>query len=262
MNRSHHRLAVFIAIFTTMAFAARAQEPLNVGVRTELETPAWKKDKNGQAMRDAVDRRRIFTLSPPIYVKTDEPLVKPVDENALLMTLYQELLKHGYTPAAPNQTPEILITLQYGRGYMKNPYVENSKDGGSVNQSGSTSDGNNFGGLRVVTIQTMPIRSREIGVEEKTQRAWYEKLTIFVSAWDYQSAKAGKGKRLWSTSMYVDDPDHRDLGQVYKQMLAAGAEYFNREMDKEEVDINTSMREGHVELGTPTVVDDKKSDRK
>jgi hypothetical protein len=57
------------------------------------------------------------------------------------------------------------------------------------------------------------------------------------------------------TTIYVDDPDHRDLNVIAEKMLATGAPYFDRHIDREkEVVINTALPEGHVKVGAPEVV--------
>ena len=59
---------------------------------------------------------------------------------------------------------------------------------------------------------------------------------------------------MWVATMAVDDPDHRDLNTVYKDMLAAGAQYFDREATEPEVEVFKPLPEGNVKIGTPTEV--------
>jgi hypothetical protein len=62
------------------------------------------------------------------------------------------------------------------------------------------------------------------------------------------------------TTMFVDDPDHRDLNLIADQMLAQGAPYFDRHVGREEeVIINTVTNEGHVNVGPVEVVKDPKT---
>jgi len=48
------------------------------------------------------------------------------------------------------------------------------------------------------------------------------------------------------TLMNVDDPDHRDLNGIYKEMFAAGAPYFDRAVDEAEVDVYKPLPEGNA----------------
>jgi hypothetical protein len=97
----------------------------------------------------------------------------------------------------------------------------------------------------------------EPGFEAKATKASYEKLFILVRAWKYPPPPDPKQKPevLWVTTMLVDDPDHRDLNVIAKQMLEAGAPYFDREIKGEEVDVYKPLPEGHVKVGTPEVVE-------
>jgi hypothetical protein len=57
------------------------------------------------------------------------------------------------------------------------------------------------------------------------------------------------------TTMHVDDPDHRDLNEIAPKLLASGAPFFDRPIDREqEVVISRPVREGQVKVGTPEVV--------
>jgi hypothetical protein len=63
---------------------------------------------------------------------------------------------------------------------------------------------------------------------------------------------------MWAALMNVDDPDHRDLNTIFKDMLAAGAPYFDRAMEEPEVSVFKPLPEGNVQVGTPTVVEPTK----
>jgi hypothetical protein len=117
-------------------------------------------------------------------------------------------------------------------------------------------------GGRTVTIIGIPkdiIRHKEAGYEEKLQRADGEKLIINITAWEYPGAKKDgvkkkRPRQLWYTTVNTDDAD-QDLNEQMEKMLAAGAVYFDREMDKEETTVFSNLPEGRVEVGTPTVVE-------
>ena len=81
-----------------------------------------------------------------------------------------------------------------------------------------------------------------------------------MKAWKYSPDPKQKLKLLWMTTMEVDDPDHRDLNEIYQKLLAAGAPHFDHPIDREhEVVIDTAVPEGHVKVGRPEVIDDFKS---
>jgi len=235
-----------------LSSAARANPPsdLDIGVRADIDEPVKIDTKSGELPPNAAASGKIFALTPPQLAPSVVKLVKPVDQDALLAQLFQVLQRNDFRPAQPGEKPEIVITLHYGRGFLRNPYF-----GFGYGMQDALSSG-----VPTVTI-FMPtgdnIHGMGTGVEAKRQKSEYEKLFLLVSAWDYTKAKDGKPRRLWKTLIYVDDPDHRDLGGVFKQMLAAGGPYFGQKIKKEEVEISTALPEGHVKLGPTTVVDDK-----
>ena len=99
------------------------------------------------------------------------------------------------------------------------------------------------------------MRLQEHGAEAKSQKAEFEKLCIRVIAFQYLADPKARAKRLWDTIMYVDDPEHRDLNEIAAKMLEAGAPYFDKEIKEEEVDVIKPLPDGHVNVGTPEVVE-------
>lgn len=242
------RIRWAFALWLALAAALHAEDQtLDIGVRAVIDQPKWKRPKPGSMEAAAAEKKnRVFILAPPQQLPAERKLVRPVDTQPLIEHLWHELLAHGFQPAAPGQTPEIIITMHYGRGYLRNPYFDSYAS--AVDESTS---------IPTVTISMPPISSREFGMEEKTQRAQYEKLVLMVAAWEWfpqDTGKKHKAKRLWRTVMAVDDPDHRDLNQVAAQLLKSGAGYFNSEVKNEE-EIKVPLREGRVEVGEPTVVE-------
>jgi len=159
----------------------------------------------------------------------------------------------------PGQKPEMVITVKYGRGLlMSNPYLDldNLRLGENPQKQGQHSNLSNSD--RVGT----QMHDNYVGLEEKRQRGRYDKLIIQVRAWKYPPPPDPKQKTelLWATTMYVDDPQHRDLNTIAAKMLATGARYFDQHIGVEhEVVINTAMPEGHVKVGSPEVLADPKS---
>lgn len=185
-------------------------------------------------------------------------LARPVNEFALLKNLRHVLATHGFREAPANTRPEIILTVLYGRGWLRNPYLDDSM----IDELSGGIDGISAGGARVVTIVGIPknvIRHKEPGYEEKVQRADGEKLILNLTAWQppeprKAGAKKVKPRQLWHTTINTDDAD-QDLNELMEKMLAAGAAYFDREIEQEEVSIPSTLPEGRVNVGTPTVVE-------
>ncbi len=232
---------------TIMVAPSKEELPLLIQVRSEVDQPfeGWGKAK-------LKEHGKLYAIVAISELPAEEKLVQPVDEGNLLRLLRLELTKRGFVEITPKQQPEILLTVTYGRGFIRNPY----QDDVMVNDSSSPP---------VVTIQgafpTQLIRQKEKDFEEKLQTANFEKLFIRVTAWKFPEKKAGdtSGKKikpyqLWKTVIVTDDPDHRDLNQFLEKMLAAGANFFDRKMEKEEVQIVDTLPEGKVTVGEITVL--------
>ena len=152
----------------------------------------------------------------------------------------------------PGQQPEIVITVDYGRGWLLNPYSDENTRAGRNNLSDSE------------VFHPWPLHEifPSLAEDLKRQDADEEKLIIQVRAWKYPPPPDPKKEPLlmWMTTMSISDPDHRHLDDVYKKMLAAGARHFDKPIGRErEVRVNDRVPEGHVKLGTPEVVDETKS---
>ncbi len=237
--------------------------PLLIQVRSEVDRPfeGWRKAK-------LKEHGKLYAIIAISEAPSDLKLVQPVDEDNLLRILRVELTKRGFVEITPKQQPEIVLTVTYGRGLLRNPYQDDSM----VNDSSDPP---------VVTITgafpTQLIRQKEKDFEEKLQNANFEKLFIRVTAWKFPEKVPGvdpgkkiKPYQLWKTIIITDDPTNRDLNQFLEKMLAAGANFFDREIEKEEAEIVDTLPEGKVtvgdikvlEDGAPDIKTDGKSDRK
>ena len=216
-------------------------ESLDVDVRSVILTPKPKGRASDAAPNPAL---RVFRIRTPEEIQGPEKLVRPIDPDTALLMLNRlgiELETSGFRHAGPSEEPGILVSLEYGRGYLVNPYLDNRNTLASGNGA---------------SMLLPDIRTLEPGVAARTSDAGYEKLFLIVSAWDYQEFKQHqKGRRLWTTTISVDDPDHRDLTRLYKSMLAVGGAYFDRPTKEEAARVSVPVTpEGKVKVGTPTVV--------
>lgn len=96
------------------------------------------------------------------------------------------------------------------------------------------------------------------GYFEKVVSNSAEKLFIAIIAWQFPTTSREKPKEVWRTVMVTDDPD-QDLNLISEKMLAAGGGYFDHLIEDEEVTLPASVAEGHVTVGTPTVVEPAKA---
>lgn len=246
---------LFVVVLLAL-LPARAASPvlegkpiMDIGVRSGIDLEENQKRKKDPAYAQDVSRHAsVYFLAAVTPHPSVGPLVREVDAIAMAKELDQQLQAHGFVPVKPGQAPQIVITAEYGRGWLSNPYADES----------TGADHNNLTNRDPVMP---PWHLKEIffslGDSEKRERADEEMLIIQIKAWQYPVEPKKKPKLLWMTSMHVDDPDHRDLNDIYKKMLAAGAPHFDQPIDHDhEVVIDTRVPEGQVKVGTPTVVGD------
>ena len=153
----------------------------------------------------------------------------------------------------PNETPDVILTVIYGRGFLENPYLKGIMVDYSSDPPVETLDG-------LDTEQI--IKERDSTYEEHLQNAQYEKLFVRVSAWAYPGKPPPKPKHvkpylLWKTTVLIDDPINRDLNQYVEKMLEAAAPYFDHKTPDLEAFSSTTVPEGHVTVGDAKVVPPK-----
>ena len=245
------RVITLTAAFLPSLHAVSSDEelPLDIQVRSEIDRPfkGWRKEA-------VKEHGKIYFLASVTDSQSLPPLVLPLDEKILISHLHKELAKRDFREATADERPEIILTILYGRGYIKNPYLSDAM----VNE--------NFDPPVATILGAMPkqlLRQKEYGFEEKLQTANFEKLFVQVNAWahpdDLPEPKRGKKKKpklLWKTTMVTDDPKNRDLNQFVDKLLAAGSAFFDREMEDEEAFIRTDLPEGYVDYGDTVILDD------
>lgn len=253
------RTVVFLASCLLLGTTGHAVETkdgikLDVSVRSAIDRPF-------QGLRKAPvkEHGKLYYIAAIDEAPAEKPLVLPVNEAAMLQSLREELTKRGYREIGPDEKPEIILTVVYGRGWLRNPYLSGTME---------AADSGTYGGLPVVNvvgIENRFMRGKEFGYEEKLQRANNEKLFIRVTAWGHPTdqppdpkGRKTKPKELWKTTINVDDPDGLDLNRIHKELLAAGSHFFDREMDKEEEFVPAYVPEGSVILAPLHFAEDEK----
>lgn len=77
---------------------------------------------------------------------------------------------------------------------------------------------------------------------------------VVASAYDYQSATSNRKDLLWRTRMTVGAQGVSQV-QTLPTLVLSAAPYFGRDMAEAEILSKRTLREGTVEIGTPTVVE-------
>ena len=250
MKRTPPLLLAGALLFSLTVRAQQNTADLDINVRSGVNWDEQQKRNHDPAYGQDAKRGRNFYLVRVSEEKTGERLVSPIDAAALAKQVSAQLQAHGFHALLPGQKPDIVITEKYGRGLLSNPYTQSEDDKEHTGLSDT-------GGMQI-----WPTHEHFVGLNEKLIRMSYEKLFVQVRAWEYPPPVNPKKKEklLWMTTMFVDDPDHRDLNLIAGKMLEQGASYFDRHIGREqEVIINTAAPEARVNVGAVEVVKDPKT---
>jgi hypothetical protein len=249
-SKSHLRILAFCALWLNPyaalgLFAENAQKsetgrpPLHVEVRSSVDD-LW----NGTRKKKPEPHGKVYYIMSLKAVESEKALKATVDEKALGAQLRQALSAQGFREMAADEKPDILLTVNYGRGFLKNPYLPDGVD----EISSETSVAN-------ISSADQVFAQRQIGYETKRQNAQLEKLFITVRALKYPESKQEKPKRLWQTTMILDEPDLRDINQVAKDMFLVGVQHFDRVLPKEGIVVSTDDPKGRVIMAPIRVLD-------
>lgn len=230
--------------------------PMEVLVRSGIDqTEKAKRDHDPAYGNDRSRHACLYVLAKVKEVKAEEKLVARVDERALARDVKQALAKQGFVEVKPGEKPQIVIMVNYGRGYLPNPYVIDDRQRLRNTEVTNLSNSDHAGSPTFTSFHRL---------SEKATLADLEKLIIQVIAYKYPPPADPKAPLVmaWRTTMDTDDPDHRDLNLAYPKMLEAGAPYFDRHINLlEDVKVDTTMPEGRVDIGTPEVVKSGSSEK-
>lgn len=253
LPRQTARAALFLLTLLPICALTNDNPPLNVYVRSSVDRPFV----GLLGKEPARDHGRRYALVSLQNTPGPLKLVRPVSEGRLAKLLRGELTKRGFTEIKRGEEPEILLTVHYGRGWLKNPFLDDVMMNEYTDPPTATVNG---------AFPTHLMRQKGFNYEERTQAANAEKLFIRVTAWKLpepppapppgKKAKRVKPYLYWKTTMVADDPDNVDLNGIMEKLLAAGSAYFDKEIESEQVEIKQDMPEGAVILGELKVIPD------
>jgi len=97
---------------------------------------------------------------------------------------------------------------------------------------------------------------RETKREFLRDQAAEELYYVVASAYDYPALARGERKLAWRTTMTVTSAGLA-MRETLPPLVASAAPFFGRDMTEPEIGARRISRAGRVEVGTPTVVEDK-----
>lgn len=226
--------------------AATVRAPtVEIGVRASVDE-RWE----GVHRHGPVEHGKVYLIASLNQSPSAKELVQPVDETALLGEFRKALGTQGFREMTAGETPDVVLTLLYGRGHLRNPYLANNV--GDINAE-SIAPTPTESWLAATTDPRLYEKRMSMRYEHKVVAAQKEKLFIRVSAWRYPGDRKAAPVALWKTTMVVDEPDVNDLNALYPQMLAAGVKFFDRTAPEEEVTIAAAVPDGTVKIA-PLVI--------
>ena len=157
--------------------------------------------------------------------------------------------QHYYVVGAKTPAPTLLLVFHWG--YM-NPQIDDLGDPDNPQQQ--------FWNQREMLALVAGNTLANVGVfgrerEDILQAARDERYFVIVSAYDFKAATGKKKVLLWRAKMST--PSNRvSLAEVIPAMITAGGPRFGRETRLPESVTAALAKEGKVEIGTPTVVQD------
>ena len=206
--------------------------------------------------------------------------------------LTQSLATNGYLPARPPATPpSVLITYVWGshniltEGDTENPSLSGEQVARNILDRAALVGGAKFaerlldlftqadamslaassrpppGGESVFTPELLDFANpvnlfkrasakNEFLVDQTASDIYY----VVATAYDYQSVATNRRILLWRTRMTVA-AQGVSQEQSLPTLVLSAAPYFGREMAEPEILSKRAVREGTVEVGTPTVVE-------
>jgi hypothetical protein len=251
------KLLVGLGFMVVLLGSGHAQTAagMQIGVRSGID-PAEKakRDQDSVYARNRAKYGQVYVLASVKEETWESKLIKPVDALAMAKEVKRQLQNQGFREAGPKEKPDIVITVRYGRGTMPDPYI--NPDFLPITDTRKFTASQRVGLSDDDPVNYFQVHEVFVGIDAKIAALDEEKLAIQIRAWKYPPPADPKQKAelAWMTTMYADDPDHRDLNLIMPQLLAAGAPYFNRHLDREHpIEINTALPEGHVNVGAPVV---------
>jgi hypothetical protein len=219
---------------------------VEIGVRSTVD-PRWE----GVHRRGPIEHGKVYLIASLQQSPVGPKLVQPVDEAGLLQQFRQVLNAQGFRECGTNETPDVVLTLLYGRGHLRNPYLANI-----VGDIGAESivPTQMESSLAATVDPRLYEKRMRANYEHKVVAAQKEKLFIRVAAWQYPGERKAEPVQLWKTTMVVDDPATNDLNALYPQMLAAGVRFFDRTSPEEEVRIAAPLN-GTVKMAPLEILD-------
>ena len=171
------------------------------------------------------------------------------------------LATNGYLPAVSGRP--VGLALIYYWGSHNKPDDDTARDFPQLMQKNILERAILVGGKKFAAGVSFSMEWGESPADTEEKMEFLREQTrmevyyVIASAYDYQALAHGERKLAWRTTMTVTSAGLA-MNETLPTMVVAAAPFFGRETEMPEIASQRISREGHVTIGTPTVVEDKK----
>lgn len=189
---------------------------------------------------------------------------KPPSPAELQRILNNALANNGYLPASPGHAAG--LALIYFWGSHNKPDPEFARDFPEAARRNILERAILVGGKKFAAGMSFTMEWGETAADHEEKMEFLRDQTkeelyyVVASAYDYQALARGQRKLAWRTTMTVTSAGLA-MNETLPTVIATAAPFFGRETVEPEIGARRISREGHVLIGTPTVVEEKKTPR-
>jgi hypothetical protein len=182
----------------------------------------------------------------------------PADDMARAMT--KALATNGFLPATPEHLPR--LALIYFWGSHNKPDPDTARDFPQVARKNQLERAILVGGRQLASGMAFSMQwgespaDRMGKMEYLRDQAAEELYFVVASAYDYPALAKGERKLAWRTTMTVSSAGLA-MQETLPPLVASGAIYFGKEMAEPEIGSRRISREGRVDIGPATVIEDQ-----
>ncbi|HEX2854547.1 MAG TPA: hypothetical protein VHO24_15055 [Opitutaceae bacterium] len=246
-------------VFSLLPKSFQRNPILDMTVNTEMT-------EYGRLLRPATVAQPVYYIAQPAgFRQFGVPTAgeKPPPAQELETAMTRALAETGYLQASqPGPSPSLVVIYYWGTHNKLDP--ETAKDFPELAAKYQLERAVLVGGKKYAH-QLGQIMEFGETLFDRTQEKEYlrdqalgDLYFVVASAYDYAAVTQGQKKLVWRTTMTVSTGGV-SLRETLGPLIATAAPYFGRESTKPEIVARRVAREVRVEVGIPTVVEEKKT---
>jgi hypothetical protein len=218
----------------------------------------------GRLLRPATPENPVYYAAVAVgYKQFGGPMGEhPPPAADLERAMKRALAVNGYLPVEnPGQAPALVVVYYWGSHINLDP--ETRRDFPDLAAKNKLERAILVGGKKYANAEARVLEWGETLLDHERKQEFLrgqisnDIYYVVASAYDYASVAKGPKKLAWRTSMTVNTGGV-SMSETLAPLIAMAAPFFGHETTEPQIDIRRSNRSGRVEVGTPTVVSEKK----